>query len=139
MNQQEMLKIMEPFRQAFGTASAVGLRKVLTTDFEWHMHFGDHGRDDPTGKVLYGIEEMVRELKWRGAHWSNMKFSDLVERPAGDVILQMFTTSGTNENGSNYNVNVVDVYTIRGEKISRKDTYWKNITPSQTLRFKNPM
>jgi hypothetical protein len=52
----------------------------------------------------------------------------LTERAAGDVLLQMFTTRGVDENDISYHVNVVDVYPVREGLICRKDTYWKNIT-----------
>ena len=121
----EMLKIMTPFRIAFGRASVKGLHKILTDDFEWHLPNGTGPDDAPSGRVIHGAQGMVDELMWRRANWKNVKFSRLVETPADDRILQQFTCSGVNEYGNQFNVNAVDVYSIVNGKIRKKDTYWK--------------
>ena len=127
MTKREMRRLMKQFVRGFATIDADLLRGVLSDDFEWHMHYGRYKTHRPTGKVLKGVDGMIKELKWRRKNWRNVKFSDVVERPAGDVILQMFTISGTDENGNHFHNKVVDVYPVRDGKIIRKDTYWKQV------------
>jgi ketosteroid isomerase-like protein len=43
-------------------------------------------------------------------------------------VLQTFTTKGLDQSGAPFHVNVVDLYAVRGEKIYRKDTYWKQMS-----------
>lgn len=69
----------------------------------------------------------MEEITWRQANWRNVTYANMVERPAGDVILQMFTTKGIDEQGRDYHLNVVDVYPVRDGLICRKDTYWKDL------------
>jgi ketosteroid isomerase-like protein len=125
MSDEEMLDLIARFRTAFRAADPDALSQILTEDFEWHMHFANGPNGRPTGCVSYGVDGMIRVLEWRKENWKNQKTSDLVERPAGDVILQMFTTTGIDENDEAFHWNVVDVYPIRDGKIAKKDTYWK--------------
>jgi ketosteroid isomerase-like protein len=127
MNQTEMDAIMSQFRRAYGTANTEGLEAILTSDFEWHTHIGASETDSPRGRVIKGVDNLVKELKWRGDNWARVKYANLVERPAGDVILQTFTISGINEAAKPFHVNVVDLYSVRDGRIYRKDTYWKQV------------
>ncbi len=127
MRDDDMLALIARFRRAYAKADRAGLADILTDDFEWHMHYGEPGTDSPTGRVLRGVDEMVAEIRWRQDNWRHVSYENMVERPAGDVILQMFTTRGTDEHGADYHVNVVDVYPVRDGRIARKDTYWKQV------------
>ena len=124
MNDKAMLALMVRFRTAYGKADREALSSAISDDFEWHMHYGA-GKEHSTGRVVTGVDGIMTELAWRKENWSNVRYSNMVERAAGDVILQMFTTSGINEKGDEYNVNVVDVYPVKDGRITRKDTYWK--------------
>ncbi len=126
MTDDEMMNLIGRFRAAFRAADRAALSEVLTDDFEWHMHFAETPDDRPTGLIAYGVDGMIERLAWRKANWKDQRVSDLVERPAGDVILQMFTTQGTDENDQPFHWNVVDVYPVRDGRISKKDTYWKH-------------
>ena len=127
MKDEEMLSLIARFRRAYAHADKAGLSSVTSDDFEWHMHYGDPESDSPTGRVLVGIDAMMEEIQWRRANWQDVTYENMVERIAGDSILQMFTTSGIDENGDRYHVNVVDVYPVRDGLITRKDTYWKGV------------
>jgi ketosteroid isomerase-like protein len=127
MSDDEMLDLIKRFRRAYGKADRDGMAAATTDDFEWHMHYGEPAADSPTGRVLKGIDAVMAEIAWRQANWNNVTYANMVERPAGDVILQMFTTQGTDEHGRDYHLNVVDVYPVRDGLISRKDTYWKGV------------
>ncbi len=125
MQDKEMLELIARFRKAYGAADREGLASVITDDFEWRQHKGDAATDGPAGRVIKGLDGLLAELAWRKKNWHNVVYRDLVERSAGDVILQMFTVSGTDENGRDFHVSAVDVYPVRDGQISRKDTYWK--------------
>jgi ketosteroid isomerase-like protein len=127
MTDEEMLDLMKRFRKAYGKADREGLAAATTDDFEWHMHYGEPGTDSPTGRIAKGIDAVMEEITWRQANWRNVTYANMVERPAGDVILQMFTTKGIDEQGRDYHLNVVDVYPVRDGLICRKDTYWKDL------------
>ncbi len=127
MSDEKLMELMARFRKAYSKADRQSLESAITEDFEWRQHDGDLATDSPTGRVIKGIDGLMEELAWRKGNWRNVTYNDLVERPAGDVILQMFTVTGTDENGHDFHVNAVDVYSIRDGRIYRKDTYWKNL------------
>ena len=127
MSEQEMMELIARFRAAFRAIDRDELSKVLTPDFEWHMHYATGPDEQPTGRIVHGVEGMVEVLEWRKSNWQQLKTSNLVERPAGDVILQMFTTQGIDESGQRFHWNVVDVYPVRDGRIAKKDTYWKYV------------
>jgi ketosteroid isomerase-like protein len=128
MSDHEIMELIARFRTAFRAIDRDALSKVLTPDFEWHMHYAAGPNERPTGRIVRGVEGMVEVLKWRKSHWKQLKISNLVERPAGDVILQTFTTEGVDENGEPFHWNVVDLYPVREGRIAKKDTYWKHAT-----------
>ena len=126
MSNQEMMDLIARFRTAFRAIDRDALSDVLTPDFEWHMHAATGPDEQPTGRVVRGVDGMVQVLEWRKTHWKQLRTSNLVERSAGDVILQMFTTTGVDENDQPFHWNVVDVYPVRDGRIAKKDTYWKH-------------
>ena len=85
----------------------------------------DTGEIKASGKILFGLEAMVQEVRRRQASWRNLKYENLVERAAGDFILQMFTACGIDEKDRPFHVNVEDVYCVSQGLITKKDTYWK--------------
>ena len=125
MGDQALLDLMRRYREAFGAADEAGLTAVVTEDFVWHTHLQEPGDVNTTGIVLVGVKAMVAEIVRRQTHWKNVRFENLVERAAGEFILQMFKQSGVDEQDRPYEVNVVDVYSVRDGLISKKDTYWK--------------
>lgn len=125
MNEQQLLDLMENYRKAFVAADESGLAATVTDDVEWHMHYPGSQGITPTGKVIVGVKAMVEEILRRQSLWRDVRFENLVERAAGDRILQMFNQSGIDDLDRTYNVSVVDVYSVRDGLISKKDTYWK--------------
>ena len=125
MTDEDLLALMKAYREAFGAADKARLTAVVTEDFEWHMHYHDPDPISRTGKVLLGVDAMVDEIQRRQSQWRDVRFENLVERAAGDFILQMFRQSGIDERDRPYDVAVVDVYSVRDGLISKKATYWK--------------
>ena len=124
MDSADLLALMVKFRTAYGRGDRDALLAVTTDDFEWHQHSADTTEQLPHGRVLQGIDELLAELVWRSEHWQEVRYQDLEERAAGDVLLQTFTISGV-ENGKSFKAKVVDLYPVRDGCIYRKDTYWK--------------
>lgn len=127
MTDQALLDLMTAYRTAFGKADEAGLAAVVTEDFEWHMHYSDPEPISPSGRVLVGVKAMTQEILRRQAQWRDVRYENLVERAAGDRILQMFSQSGIDEKDRPYDVNVIDVYIVREGLIAKKDTYWKGV------------
>ena len=121
----ELLALMKRFRVAYAKGDAEVLKAVTTDDFEWHQHFALGPDDQPTGHVVYGIDQLLEVLQWRAIHWSDVAYADLEERAAGDdLLVQTFHISGK-EDGQPFNARAVDLYPVIDGRIARKDTYWK--------------
>ena len=124
MTTTEMLALMLQFRTAYAAGDRQGLLASTTDDFEWHQHYAEQPADLPAGRVLRGVDELLAQLQWRAEHWQDVRYANLKERAADDVLLQTFSISGS-EDGRPFAANVADLYPVREGRICRKDTYWK--------------
>lgn len=116
--------LMERFRAAYAAADPVALAEVVTTDFQWQMHWYPADEPVPTGTVLRSIEEMVAQLAWRKENWKSVRYSGLRERFAPNLVTQTFRISGV-DRGRPFEVDAVDLYDIVDGRIQTKQTYWK--------------
>jgi hypothetical protein len=126
IEQVDYSDLMTQFRKAYAAVDSQLLGGVLGEGFEWHTHTFDPGNPNTTGRVLYGIEEMVEQLEWRRANWIDVRFEDLIEHFAPKLITQSFTISGA-DRGTPFHVAAIDLYTLNAaDMIIKKDTYWKH-------------
>jgi len=121
---QQLLELMASFRKAYSKGDRDGLLAVTTDDFQWHQHYATDSSEQATGRILNGIDELLAELGWRQAHWREVRYENLQERSAGDLLVQTFVISGE-EDGVAFHASAVDLYPVTNGRISRKDTYWK--------------
>ncbi len=129
MDAEKMLELMVTFRRAYGKGDRESLLAVTTQDFEWHQHQAGVPEDQPTGRILRGVDELLREIAWREEHWQGVRYEQLEERVAGDdLLVQTFVISGT-EGGVPFHAKAVDLYPVIDGRIERKDTYWKYLRP----------
>lgn len=124
MTETDMLNLMLKFRTAYAAGDREGLLAATTPDFEWHQHYAVQAEDLPSGRIMQGIDALLDQLQWRAKHWQDVRYANLEERAAADVLLQTFSISGV-EDGQPFAANVVDLYPVKNGLISRKDTYWK--------------
>lgn len=117
--------VMKEFMRGFGRADRDALANTVTDDFEWHMHWTEAEGDQPTGKVLRGIDEVMAEIERRQASWTDLSYDNMELRYLDDMVVQTFTVSGVDEHGTRFNSDAVDLYPVRDGKLSRKQTYWK--------------
>ena len=116
---------MADFKRGFARVDRSALSRAVTDDFEWHMHWAESPDDDPTGRVLRGLDEVMVEIERRRDHWSELRYVDMEERLAGDLIVQTFVVSGIDANGRRFDNAAVDLYPLRDGLIAKKQTYWK--------------
>lgn len=122
---EELAAVMADFKRGFARVDRAALERAVTDDFEWHMHWYNGPDDQPTGVVLRGLDQVMAEIERRRDGWSDLRYADVEERFAGDMIVQTFVVSGIDEHGQAFNNAAVDLYPIRGGRIARKQTYWK--------------
>ncbi len=122
---------MKDFKRGFAKVDRAALERAVTDDFEWHLHwFGDDDADgdsddQPTGRILSTMDEVMAEIERRRDHWTELRYEDVQERYTDDLVVQTFVVSGVDANGKRFNNAAVDLYPIRDGRIARKQTYWK--------------
>ena len=116
---------MSHFRRGFGTADRRELEAAVTDDFEWHVHWQESPSDEPTGKVLRGLDEVMAEIERRQDTWTDVSYDGVEERYTDDMIVQTFVVSGVDADGCRFSTSAVDLYPLRDGRITRKQTYWK--------------
>jgi len=123
MDREELQCLLSDFGKAFFNSDATKLRSCTTTDIEWHQHKGPL----PTGKILSGVEAICEEILRRKSEWKEVLYEDFDNRFIDDLIVSCFLVSGIDEYGKAFKAKAVDLYHVKGGKISRKDSYWKNV------------
>ena len=117
--------VMDSFKRGFARVDREALAAAVTDDFEWHLHWAESAGDQPTGKVLRGIDEVMAEIERRRDHWTELRYDDVTERYSDDLIVQTFVVRGVDANGRRFHNAAVDLYPVRDGRIARKQTYWK--------------
>ena len=121
--------VMRSFKRGFAKVDRDALAAAVTDDFEWHMHWHESDVDQPTGKVLRGLDEVMAEIERRRDHWSDLAYNNVEERYTPEMVVQTFEVSGVDATGRHFNNAAVDLYPIRDGLITRKQTYWKQPGP----------
>lgn len=121
--------VMADFKRGFGKADRELLASAVTDDFQWQMHWHEADGDEPTGRVLRGLDEVMAEINRRRDHWSEVRYQDVEERYIDDMIVQTFVVSGVDAHGRRFNDAAVDLYPLRDGLIAAKQTYWKQPGP----------
>lgn len=117
--------VMRDFKRGFARVDREALARAVTDDFEWHLHWFDGADDQPTGRVLRGLDEVMVEIERRRDTWTELRYDDVEERFTDDLVVQTFEVSGVDGQGRRFHNAAVDLYPIRDGRIARKQTYWK--------------
>ena len=125
-DEAELVKLMERFRLAYASQNRDELMATTDEGFVWQQHFANDDSELPSGKAVEGVSGLLAVLQWRSEHWTNVRYRDLEERSAGDMLVQTFTISGE-EDGKPFHAKAVDLYRLRNDRIAIKETYWKQM------------
>jgi ketosteroid isomerase-like protein len=117
--------VMNDMMRGFGRIDRESLARAVTSDFEWHMHWHESDADNPTGKILRGLDEVMAEVERRRNSWTEVSYDDMEIRYTGDMVVQTVVVSGVDEHGVRFRNAAVDLYPVRNGKLARKQTYWK--------------
>ena len=116
---------MRNLKRGFARADREALARAVTEDFEWHLHWHESADDEPTGRILRGLDEVMREIERRRDQWSELRYDDVVEHYTEALVVQTFVVRGVDEKGRRFHNAAVDLYPLRDGRIARKQTYWK--------------
>jgi ketosteroid isomerase-like protein len=80
---------------------------------------------DPWGSRWIGAAAVREALRSRFTGIPNVHYGDATHIVAGEIGISQWTLSGTRTDGERIEVRGCDFYTFRGDKIVKKDSFWK--------------
>lgn len=128
----DLKAVMADLKRGFAGPDRAALARAVTDDFEWHTHTFSTAAEQPTGKILRGLDEVMAEIERRQREWTRLRYREMEERYLPDLIVQTFTVSGIDERERAFHTDAVDLYPVIGGRLARKQTYWKQ--PSSRFR-----
>jgi ketosteroid isomerase-like protein len=121
--------MMGHFKRGVARCDRSELARAVTDDFEWHVHWQEGPGDQPTGKILRGLDQVMAEVERRRDNWTELRYDDMRERYLDDMVVQTFVVSGVDEHGHRFSSAAVDLYPVRDGRLAGKQTYWKQFPP----------
>ncbi len=113
---------LDAIQDAFNRHDVDAITSWFAEDGEWLMA---RGPDPAGGRRLVGREAIGAVLRERFAVIRDMRWEDMRHFIAGDRAVSEWTVRGTLPGGAPLNLQGCDVWQFRGDRILRKDTYWK--------------
>jgi len=80
---------------------------------------------DPWGRRYVGSAAVREGLAARFKGLPDVHYGDDSHHLAGDMGISQWTLTGTMEGGEKIRVRGCDFYTFRGDKVVKKDSFWK--------------
>lgn len=119
--------LMRKFGKGFLRSDLDTLRTAVTDDFEWHFAAGPDG---PDGKVYRGAEGALEGKKENAEIYKDLRFHDIDYYPAtGDKFVMTARVTGIYvPSGEPFDLRTIELYTVRDDRIAKKDVFWKQTT-----------
>ncbi len=122
---QARLRLLDAIQAAFNRHDVDAILDHFTEDGVWVMA---RGPDAPSGRRCAGKEEIGAVLQARFARIPDMRWEDMQHWVSGDRAASEWVVCGTpDDGGPKLNLLGCDLWTFRGDKVVKKDTYWKTI------------
>jgi ketosteroid isomerase-like protein len=118
---QVTVETLERLLDAFNAHDIGAVMSFFTDDCVLEMPRGP----DPCGRRLEGRERVREGLASRFAGIPDVHYGDDRHWLAGDRGCSEWLLTGTSTEGETIEVRGCDLFEFRGEKITRKDSYWK--------------
>jgi len=124
-------ELLAAFAKALFTKDIDALYQVVTPDFVWSLPIGATG---PHGRRLASREDLAAYFEERDRLYASMRFHDVVYHHAPEVTLMTFRVRGVvRATNKAFEVQGMEQYVFRDDRIALKDAYWKQIADEQAL------
>ena len=120
------IALLDAIQDAFNRQDVEGILSYFADDCEWLMA---RGPTAPVGRRCVGKAEIAEVLSARFKILTDMRWEDMVHWIDGDRATSEWVVRGTCPDGSKMNLLGCDLWTFKGDKVTKKDTYWKTIEP----------
>ena len=117
-------ELLDRIQDAFNRHDVDAILEHFAGDCEWLMARGPSAR---FGRRCVGKEEIGDVLRSRFEVILDMRWVDMRHWIFGDKALSEWTVQGTTASGERLDYLGCDLWEFRGDKVAKKDTYWKFI------------
>ncbi|MDQ4025524.1 MAG: nuclear transport factor 2 family protein [Actinomycetota bacterium] len=117
----ERIATMKEFLAAFNRHDVDAIMSYFVDDCEFDTPRGPV----PFGRRLRGTEEVREGIAARFSGIPDVSYSDDVHWACGDRGASEWTLRGTSVDGERIEVRGCDLFVFEGDKIKRKDSFWK--------------
>ena len=120
------ITLLEAIQDAFNRHDVDGILAHFAEDCEWLMA---RGPEDRVGRRLVGKAAIGEVLRARFAVITDMRWDDMRHFISSDRAASEWKVRGTLPDGRPLDLLGCDLWQFRGDKVVRKDTYWKVVEP----------
>ena len=118
------IELLDAIQNAFNRRDVDGILSYFADDCEWVMA---RGPTAPGGRRCVGKAEIGEVLSARFAVIPDMRWDDMIHWIDGDRATSEWIVRGTLADGTALELMGCDLWTFAGDKVTKKDTYWKTI------------
>jgi ketosteroid isomerase-like protein len=115
------LALLEAISAAFNSRDVERILSHFTEDAVFYMASGP----EPVGRTVAGKAAIRQVLADRFALIPDMNWAREYEYTAGERAVTVWRVTGRGADGLALDYQGCDLYEFRGDKVCRKDTYWK--------------
>ena len=119
-------ELLDAIQNAFNRRDVDEILSYFANDCEWLMARGPIA---PVGRCCVGKAEIGEVLTARFAVIPDLRWDDMIHWIDGDRATSEWIVRGTLADGTSLDLMGCDLWTFSGDKVTRKDTYWKTIEP----------
>lgn len=124
--QSVSLELIDEITEAFNRHDVDAVVSHFAEDGVFYLARGDK----PWGRRLEGKAEIHAFLTKRFAEYPDMHWETISRWSAGNRVAFDWIVRATLPSGGKMELHGVDLYEFRGDKMVKKDTYWKSIEKS---------
>ncbi len=117
------LAVVERCCDAFNRHDVEGILADFAENAVWLLALGPNA----DGRKLNGKAEIRALLEQRFRDIPDMNWAVIRHFASGTLVCSEWTVTGTPKNGPRINWLGVDIWELKGGKITKKDTYWKQV------------
>ena len=118
------VELLDTIQDAFNRHDVDGILAHFVDDCVWLMARGPSPRE---GRCCRGKAEIAEVLSQRYAQIPDMRWVDMRHWIMGDKALSEWVVQGTSLDGEKLDFLGCDLWEFRGDKVVKKDTYWKYV------------
>lgn len=119
----EVLDLVQRITDAFNRNDVDAILSFFADDVVWQLSRGPHS----WGDRLVGKDEVRALLESRFAAISGMHWEPIRDWACGDRAVSEWTLTGGAQGQESLNWLGCDLWEFRGDKVVKKDTYWKSV------------